>query len=52
MRLELEAKTLDDDADGDEYGSRNGGIEATLGVYVTVVCLRVQIDKSIGYWTC
>lgn len=52
MRLELEAETLDDDTDGYEYGSRDGCVQAALGVYVTVVCLCVQIDESIGYRTC
>lgn len=52
MRLELEAKTLDDDTDGDEYGSWNGGIQTTLGIYVAMVRLGMQIDKSVGYRTC
>lgn len=52
MRLELEAKTLDDDTDGDEYGSWNGGIQAALGIYVAMVRLGMQIDKSVGYRTC
>lgn len=52
MRLELEAKALDYDADRDEYGSWNGGVQAALGINIAIVCLRVQIYKSIGYRTC
>lgn len=52
MRLELEANTLDDNTDGNENCPWNGRIKATLGIYVTVVCLRMQIYKSIRYRTC
>lgn len=52
MRLELETQTLDDDTNGNEYGSWNGGIQAALGVYIAMVRLSMQIDKSVGYRTC
>lgn len=52
MRLELETQTLDDDTNGDEYSSWDGGIQAALGIYIAMVRLGMQIDKSVGYRTC
>lgn len=37
MRFKLEAKTLDDDANRYKYGSRNGRVQATLRVYITIM---------------
>lgn len=52
MRLELEAYTLDDDTNGDKYGSWDGGVQATFRIDIAIVGFGVQIDKSIGYRTC
>lgn len=52
MRLELEAYTLDDNANGDEYGSWNGGIQATFRINIAIVGFRVQVDKSVRYRSC
>lgn len=52
MRLELEAYALDDDTDGDEYGSWDRGVQAALGIDIAIVGLGMQIDKSVGYRTC
>lgn len=52
MRLELEAKALDDHTDGDEDCPWNGSIQAALGVDIAIVRLGVQIDKLVGDRTC
>lgn len=52
MRLELKAYTLYDDSNGDEYGSRNGGVQAAFGIDIAIVGFGVQVNKSVGYRTC
>lgn len=51
MGLELKAETLDDDTDGNKYGSRYGGIQTALGVHIAIVRFGVEVDESIGYRT-
>lgn len=47
MRLELETHTLDDNTDRYEYGSGNRGVQPAFGIYIAVVRLGVEIDKSV-----